>query len=183
MVCNKGEVRCAKSRLLQTLPEREEIIFLHMRQDDVLFVGYPQLIKAVLRGKVCHHMHLIVACIPCDTANRLQRNVGNRVAVDLVFGDIGFYPVGKLLIVRHRFIESGRLIGKRFIGGRGEIGANAGDFFFRKMDHTFFFDVHKLFFHLALHLFSAKRMNENFDARLIEIVPTSIHIVDAHDGL
>jgi hypothetical protein len=77
------------------------------------------------------------------------------------------------MIVRRGIIEL-------FEGGRREIGCDTGTFRVGHRERATLPDLLEFAHHLAAHLFGAQRVDEDLDAGLVEIVPASRLIVDAH---
>src|SRR3954454_11033934 len=104
-VAGKPEIGGGEAIGLQHLPYGEDVVALHMRQDQVLMMAHPYLVEAEAPGKIGHRAHLVGGGIAGDAAHRLQRDVDDAVAVDPVGRDIGAGPAGKGGIVELRPLE------------------------------------------------------------------------------
>ncbi len=65
-------------------PQSEEIVLLHMRQDDVLLMADAQLAEAEALAGVGENAHLIGGGVARNAADGLQRDGDDGIAGDLV---------------------------------------------------------------------------------------------------
>ena len=69
-----------QARRVEHPPQREKIVLLHMRQDDVLLVADAQFAEAEFFAGVGEHAHLLGSGVAGDAADGLQRNGDDGVA-------------------------------------------------------------------------------------------------------
>ena len=72
-----------------------KITFMHMRQDQVLFVADAQFVMAIVFGNLGHHAHLLCAGIPRSLARCFQADRDNGVGVVTMGVGIGVDPIAK----------------------------------------------------------------------------------------
>ena len=146
-----------------------------MWQNDVLRMGNTQFVKAILLGKVSHHIDLRRCCIARNAANRLQADVDDRVT--------------GLFVGLHVLIEPDREIGITAIGlhvgcikcRRCKEGADAFQLCQWRVDAQRF-DMGEFFRNLTAIFICANFVDEYLDTRLVDIVAAAIAIVHAQAG-
>ena len=165
---------------MQHLPERKNIIQLHMRQNDVLFMADAQFTGAIKICRIGQKAHLRCSCIARHTADRLGGDRHDCIATGLVRRQIGRGKAREFRITCPFCLEYRRARG-RVKFGRGKIGRYTGKFF-RVGIGARAVEGGKFSFNIGFDLLQAGLMHQNLDARLIFIVTAAIAVIDAQNG-
>ena len=115
-VADEPGVGGGKARRLEIAPQSEEIILLHMRENDVLLMADAQFAEAVFVRRIGERAHLRGSGVARNAADRLQRDRDDGVAGDLVRRDIHRGESGEFGVLRLRLLERLRSRGQSLIG-------------------------------------------------------------------
>src|SRR5262245_55117944 len=160
------------------LINRPEVTQPHVRQHQILLVGDAHLIEGVALGKLGDRLHLGGRGIAGNAADRFQRNGDDGVTWLLVGMRVAGHPAIEAAIRR----AQARRRRPRRKGGWGEIIRDALDLRLGQLEHAVF-DAGPFRLDLGGKGVRAEVVDEDFDARLVDVVAPAMQIVDAQDGL
>ena len=135
-----------------------------------------------LVGQVGHQVHLVGRGIARRAAVRLQRDVDDGVARHLVLHQVGAGPARELRILQLRGLERRIDVGQRLVGRRREIAMDALDLGLRQVQRAVL-DLLPLLFDHRRELVAAGRLDQDLDARLVDVVAPAEQVVDPEDRL
>src|SRR5882724_7308007 len=177
-VAGQADIRRRQLQRLQQLPQLVEIGLGDVRQHQVLLVADAHLAEAVAIGEIGDGVHLRIRGVAGDAARRLQRQRDDRIALPLVRRHVGADPAGetdvapqRAFILRHRGVE-------RAIGRWREEAADAFDLGHGQVEVAVA-DLLPLLLDQLGEAIDADAVDEDLDARFIEIVAPAELIVDA----
>ena len=177
---NQAVICGCKACRVQLLPEGRKVALPHVGQHQVLLVRDADLIETEGLGQLGHKIHLVGACITRDPADRLQGHGHDRIAGNLVPRDIRVVPGGKVQVtprIPKVFVRQG------LEGGGAEIGSDTVDLGRGNRHPTACLDLCEFGFDLSAHFLCADLVDEDLDARLVDIVASSVLVIDAHHRL
>ena len=119
---------------------------------------------------------------PGTLAGRLQRQVDDRVARHLVLDDVAAHPALERAVAGAQLGERCGLILELLVLRRREIGVDARDFLVGNLERTVLRELPLLVDELAI-LVDAHLVDDDLDARLVDVVAPPVHVVDAQDRL
>ena len=176
-VADQIKVGRREARRVERLPKIVEIGPMHMRQHDVLRMRDAQFVEAVAFGQIGEHIDLLRAGIARNATGGFQADRDDRVAGLLVRGGV--------LIDPHREIRVAAVERRDGVGAerwRGEHRGDAVEFGLGRIEAERL-DAHKLFLDLAAILVRADFVEQNLDPRLVDIIATTVAIIDAQARL
>ena len=149
----------------------------YMRQNQVLFVTDPHLVEGEARGDLGDGIHLRGRGVAGNAANGFQGNGDDGIARLLVRVGVARHPAIETAVG----LTQGRGRRTRRERRRREIGLDAPDLRFRQLQDTVP-DADPFLLDLAREGLHAKTVQEDLDARLMDIVATAVQVVDAQNG-
>src|SRR5262245_61556061 len=162
---------------------RNEIGPRDMRQHEILCVVHAQLVAAVALRQVSDELHLLGRRIARRAAGLLQRDHGYAIAGHAVATDIVLEPIGERGIgdppLLHLFVHDRSRNEIR----RRKVRLNPEKFRFRQIDLVPALRSGPIRFDFLAEFVDAELVDEDFDARLVEVVAAAIEIVHAQDRL
>src|SRR6266702_403367 len=175
------DVRRGEPELVERLPQRRQVTLGDMRQRQVLLMAHADLAEGIFVGEIGERIHLLGGGITRRRADRLQRDRDDGVALVLVRGHRILAPRLEVGIGRGlpQFVRHVRQL---LIGRIDEARADVLDHLVVDLKRGVA-DMLPLLLDLAGELLDAELVHQDLDARLVDIVATSVLIVDAQDGL
>ena len=174
-IADQVKIGMCQIGLAQCLPNGVQIPFGHMWQDDVLRMGDAQFVKAILLGKVSHHIDLRRCCIARNTADGLQADVDDRVTGLFVWLYVLIEPNGEIGVTAIGFYVCCIKCRRR------KEGADTFQLCQWRIDAQRF-DMGEFFRNLTAIFVCANFVDEYLDTRLVDIVAAAIAIVHAQAG-
>ena len=167
--------------LVERAPQRRKIALGDVRQRQILLMPHTNLAIAVAVCKLGDGVHLRRGGVAGRPAFRLERERHDGVAGGLVVGDRIVEPCAEAL-VRASLRQLGRIVSEHLVVGiakpRRDIGNNGGIERKRAI-----LDRPPFLLDFARKFLRAKLVDEDFHARLVDIVAPAILVVGAHDRL
>ena len=167
---------------LRRLPDFVEVGLADVGEDDVLLVRDAQFAEAVAVGEFGDAFHLLGGDVAGRDAVRLQRQRDGGVARHLVRVRVAVDPAGEGLFAVPVLLEAevdGRQV---VVVGGAEVRGDALEFGLREGRRAVR-EVRPLGLDLAGEFLDAERLDEDLDARLVDVVAAAEAVVDAQDGL
>ena len=171
----------AKTDGVKLPPQVEQVVLADMRQDEVLRVGHADLAEAVAVGQIGQRVHLLRRDVAGNAARRLQRDGDDGVAGRLVGGEVHRGPAGELRVLGLAALDSRRSSAGRVSSG-GEAkrarmpstisGARVNFGRGRRSNSSST---------SALNLSMPKLVDQDLDARLVDVVAPAVLVIDAQD--
>ena len=186
-VGQQADVRCREACVARGVPQAEQVGFSHPRQHQVLVVRDARFTAAVAVGQVGGQVQLLGARVARRLAGALDRQRDGAQAGQLVRMRVALEPAleggGRV----GGGLPRGRAGGARLhTGGGDEARGHAVEFGLRNEVRVALNvigqDVRELLHHVVDEAL-AFRLDEDFDARLVQVVAPAVLVVDAHDGL
>ena len=81
-VADEADIGGRQVGRLEDLPDREEIVALHMRQHEILVMADAQLVEGVAQGEIGDGAHLLGRGVARNAAFGLERDIDDGVALD-----------------------------------------------------------------------------------------------------
>ncbi len=142
---------------------------------------HPDFAEAVAVGEIGDRLHLLGGGIAGRAAFGLERERHDRIARHLVAGDGVAEPDREAAILEARRDQRVRIVIEPLVVGiakaRRDIGDGCGSERQRPV-----LDAAPLLLHLGGEFFDADLVDENLDARLVDVVAPAVLIVHAQDG-
>jgi len=162
-------------------PERMQLAALNVGKHQILLMRDAQFAKAVTLREIGDCIHLFGGCFSWRRTGFLQRQRNRRIAADAMRVHVAPVPGGERLIVRQRFLEFGRVRCQCSVGRARK--ARSDSFNFRVDQCSWsVLDPGPLLFNFLAEVLDAACLDEDFDARTIEVVAASVAVVDPQYG-
>ena len=153
-----------------------------MRQHQILRVVDARLVLAEALGEIGDQLHRVGAGVARRAARLFQRDDHARIARHAMRPDIVLQPIGEGGVGDAALVE--RLVpdGARRQIGRGEIGQDAVALVGRQVDRILMRRL-PIRFDILAEFVDAELIDQNLDARLVNVVAAAVQIVHAQDRL
>src|SRR6185437_2559857 len=174
-VGDEAAVRRRQLARVERLPDRVQVIQLHVRQDQVLLVRDPDLVHRVALANVGDDVHLPVLAVAGRLAGLLQADVDDRIPGDLVRLDVVAAEPRERWVSLLRRLERSRSRRQALEVARREGGADAGQLLVRQVDLGLVGGF-PLGLDLAREAFGAEAGDQHLDARLPDVVAPAVAV-------
>src|SRR6266852_4453366 len=180
-VGEQADIGRGKSQFLYLLPERVQVGHLHVGKDQVLLVGHAQLAERIAVGEIGDFFHLLDGDVAGRHTGLLEGQGDGGVTRLLVRVNVAFVPVRERPLGRKRGFESG--VGRRQpqIARAREPAFDAGDLLGNERRGTVL-QVRPLGVDLLAEFLGAALLQQDLDARFVDVVAPPVAVVDPQDG-
>ncbi len=181
MSVTEVDVRRREAEAVERLAQLRQVALGDMRQRQVLLVADADFAERIFVGEIGDRVHLLGGGVARRAADRLQRQRHDRIALHLVRSHRVLAPALEQRIMRG-LLQLVRHVRQLFVGRIGEARAHLLDDGMIERQPAVA-HLLPLLVDLLGELLDAELVDQDLDARLVDVVAAAVLVVDAQDRL